>query len=117
MDRISRMAEQASEDYTETIDDTRKDRADEMTGYRVRRLGRTRRPSNGNELVRSLYRRYLRRHPDKKGLTCREALEGQSEAELFSSLYERARYSDREVPMAESEELEKKIKNGTGKIL
>lgn len=110
MDKISRMAELADEDYTETVDDTRKDRGDEETVRRGGRIAPQRRPTTGGELVRSLYRRFLRRYPEKKGLTCREALKGTAEEKLFTSLYERARYSGHEVSMAESEALEEKIK-------
>ncbi len=115
MEKIGAMMDQASEDYTETVDDTRGEKNEDFAPRSLfkRREGR-RRPETGSELVRYLYRRYLKKHPEKKGLTCREALSGDGEETAFSRLYERARYSDHEVSMAESEALEKSLKENRG---
>ncbi len=109
-ERLSRMMDTASEDYTETVSDTREDR-DEGRAEHVRRAReREGRISCGRDLVRRLYRTYLKKHPDRRGMTCREALGEEGEKALFSEMYERARYSGHEVTMAESEELREKLR-------
>ena len=70
---------------------------------------------NGRERVRYLYRQFLRRRPEAKNKTAREALAAekgytQSQARTFTELYEMARYSQREISEGEADALRKIIK-------
>ena len=107
--RLGRLTDMANEDYTETVDDTR-GTGTEGTAVRRHTVRQSmKRPAGGRELVRYLYRKFLRKNPALKGKTCREALEGEAEGELFAELYERARYSEHQVTEEESAELERRI--------
>ena len=108
--KISGMMDRASEDYTETVDDTRSGKQDEAV--RRRRFGTQKeaRPRNGTDLVRYLYRRFLKKHPERQGLTCREALNDSPERDSFTELYERARYGGQTVDLRDSEALERRLR-------
>ncbi len=108
--KLTGMLDRASEDYTDTVDDTRGGKQDEDA--RRRRFGARRepRPQTGTDLVRYLYRRFLKKHPERQGRTCREALKDSPERESFTRLYERARYGGQSIDMEESEALERKLK-------
>ncbi len=108
--KLMGMLDRASEDYTDTVDDTRGGKQDEDA--RRRRFGfrREPRPQNGTDLVRYLYRRFLKKHPERQGLTCREALNDIPDRELFTRLYEQARYGGKPVDMEDSEALERRLK-------
>ena len=108
--KIIGMMDRASEDYTETVDDTRRDKQDEVIRRRGFAAGRDIRPENGTDLVRYLYRRFLKKHPERRGLTCREALMDDPERESFAGLYERARYGGQAIDMRDSEALERRLK-------
>ena len=71
---------------------------------------------NGQERVRWLYRQFLRRRPEARNKTAREALKeekgyNQSQALAFTNLYERARYSEEEISNAEADKLRQTIKS------
>ena len=108
--KITGMMDRASEDYTETVDDTRTGKQDEDVRHRGFSAGRDARPENGTDLVRYLYRRFLKKHPERQGLTCREALKDNPDRESFAELYERARYGGQAVDMRDSEDLERRLK-------
>lgn len=70
---------------------------------------------NGRERVRYLYRQFLRRRPEAKNKTAREALAAekaytQTQARAFTDLYEQARYSEREISEGEADKLRQTIK-------
>lgn len=70
---------------------------------------------NGRERVRQLYRQFLRRRPDAKAKTAREALQSdqtlsRAQADAFTRLYEQARYSTLDIAEKEADELRKSIK-------
>ncbi len=69
----------------------------------------------GRERVRFLYRQFLKRKPDAKMKTAREALSQDAEytqpqANAFIQAYERARYSDEDISAQEADKLRKTIK-------
>ena len=108
--KIMGMMDRASEDYTETVDDTRRGKQDEAVRRKDFGARREARPENGTDLVRYLYRRFLKKHPDRQGLTCREALKDSPDRDNFTELYERARYSGQAVDMRDSEALERRLR-------
>lgn len=70
---------------------------------------------NGRERVRYLYRQFLRRRPEAKNKTAREALSAektytQNQARAFTDLYEQARYSERDISEGEADKLRQTIK-------
>ena len=70
---------------------------------------------NGRERVRYLYRQFLRRRPEAKNKTAREALAAekgysQAQARAFTEMYEQARYSEREISEDEADKLRQSIK-------
>lgn len=102
MERLRRFAASASEDYVDEVTDTREDAAEGMS---LPRLIRRRVSARGEsqlpprERVRHRYLRLKDRHPEwRPGWTARETLPpGPAE------IYERARYSDREVSEEDAE--------------
>lgn len=106
MERLSRFAAGAAEDYIDEISDTRDD------GEHTRLWARLRRkpvdPLKGidetklapRERVRFHYRRLLLRHPEwEPGVTARETL-----AEPAAAIYEKARYSPHPITPSEQTE-------------
>ena len=70
---------------------------------------------NGRDRVRYLYRQFLRRRPEAKNKTAREALAAekaysQTQAKAFTEMYEQARYSDRDISEGDADALRKTIK-------
>ncbi len=70
---------------------------------------------SGRERVRYLYRQFLRRRPDAKNKTAREALSAekgytQAQASTFTEMYEQARYSERDISEGEADKLRQTIK-------
>lgn len=108
--KITGLMDRASEDYTETVDDTRREKQDEGVRRRGFASRRDVRPENGADLVRYLYRRFLKKHPERQGMTCREALNDNPDRESFAGLYERVRYGGQAVDMRDSEALERRLR-------
>ena len=96
--KLAEMARASSEDYVDEITATR-DFRDEKSPFLFGKNRRKtdREPDGSRERVRWLYRRYLREHPAKQGLTCREALKDEQDYAGFAVLYETARYSEHPV--------------------
>lgn len=102
MERLRRFAASASEDYVDEVTDTREDAAE---GVSLPRLIRRRVSARGEsqlpprERVRHRYLRLKDRHPEwRPGWTARKTLPlGPAQ------IYERARYSDREVSEEDAE--------------
>lgn len=70
---------------------------------------------SGRERVRYLYRQFLRRRPEAKNKTAREALAAekgysQTQAHAFTEMYEQARYSERDISEGEADKLRQTIK-------
>ena len=70
----------------------------------------------GPQRVRRLYQQYLKKRPEMKNKTAREALtEGgalkKPQAFAFASLYEKARYSDHDISASEADELRKTVQD------
>ncbi|MBR6186608.1 MAG: DUF4129 domain-containing protein [Clostridia bacterium] len=84
-------------------------------------LARTPRPTpweqlDGRQRVRRLYQQYLKKRPEMKGKTAREALAqdgaiDQKQAAVFSGLYEKARYSDHDISAAAADELRRSVRD------
>lgn len=69
---------------------------------------------DGRQRVRRLYEQYLKKRPEMKDKTAREALTaekgmGEKNALSFAGLYEKARYSDHEVTAKEADDLRKAV--------
>ena len=95
---LLQMAIGASEDYVDEVTSTRENAKEQERIFRERgRPGRDPRPKGGREEVRWLYRQFLRRHPERRGLTCREAMKEEKGPEEFADLYEKARYSQHPI--------------------
>ena len=118
---MRRYADAAGEDYVDETESTVN--WDERTQtIRDQVLGVFRRDKperwesmNGRERVRYLYRQFLRRRPEAKNKTAREALKAekgytQSQARAFTDLYEQARYSKRDIAEGEADALRSTIK-------
>ena len=110
-EKLAEMARGSSEDYVDEITATR-DFRDEKSPFAIVRTRRKkeREPDGGREQVRWLYRRYLRTHPAKQGLTCREALKDEKEYAGFAALYETARYSEHPVSDASVAEARERVR-------
>lgn len=70
---------------------------------------------NGRDRVRYLYRQFLRRRPEAKNKTAREALRAekgytQNQARTFTEMYEQARYSERDISESDADALRNTIK-------
>ena len=121
MERLRLYAAAANEDYVDEAESTLNwDEKTQSIQNRLREaIQRTRKQPKWEDLdgrgrVRRLYQQYIRRRPQAQGRTVREAM-GQdtrlspSVAGEFSSLYERARYSDHEVSAQEADMMRKKL--------
>ncbi len=69
---------------------------------------------DGRQRVRRLYEQYLKKWPEMKNKTAREALMAEKGIEeknalSFAGLYEKARYSDHEVTAKEADDLRKAV--------
>lgn len=103
LDRLSRYAASASQDYVDEITDTREDGGQTEGTLRQRLLRRMAFVSEGKltptERIRYRYRRLLREHPDwHASRTARENLPSPDAA-----LYEQARYSGQEATAEDAE--------------
>ena len=118
---LSRYAADSGEDYIDETESTVNwDERTQTIRDQVRSVFRREKPErwenlNGRERVRYLYRQFLRRRPEAKNKTAREALAAekaynQNQAQAFTDLYEQARYSEREISEGEADKLRQTIK-------
>ena len=118
---LRRYAADAGEDYIDETESTVNwDERTQTIRDQVLNAFRREKPQrwenlNGRERVRYLYRQFLRRRPEAKNKTAREALAAekaytQNQARAFTDLYEQARYSEREISEGEADKLRQTIK-------
>ncbi len=121
LDYLRRYAADAGEDYTDEAESTVNwDERTQTIRDQVMNAFRREKPErwenmNGRDRVRYLYRQFLRRRPEAKRKTAREALAAdrgytRAQAGAFTDLYEQARYSEREISEGEADALRKTIK-------
>ena len=121
MDYLRRYAADSGEDYIDETESTVNwDERTQTIRDQVLGVFRREKPErwenmNGRDRVRYLYRQFLRRRPEAKNKTAREALASekgysQPQARAFTELYEQARYSDRDISEGEADALRKTIK-------
>ena len=121
MERLHQYAANSGEDYIDEAESTLN--WDEKTQSVLDRLQKAvtgpRQPKwedlDGRDRVRRLYWQYLRKKPEEKAKTAREALKAEkrlSSAQInsFTQLYEKARYSDHTVSTQEADQLKNNIK-------
>ena len=70
---------------------------------------------DGRGRIRRLYQQFLRRKPEEKNKTAREALKADkrlsgTQISSFTQLYEKARYSDHDISTQEADQLKSNIK-------
>ncbi len=121
MEYLRRYAADSGEDYVDETESTVNwDQRSQTIRDQVLNVFRREKPErwesmNGRERVRYLYRQFLRRRPEAKNKTAREALSSdkgysQTQARAFTEMYEQARYSDRYISEGEADALRKTIK-------
>jgi hypothetical protein len=117
---LSRYAADSGEDYIDETESTVNwDERTQTIRDQVRGAFRREKPErwenlNGRERVRYLYRQFLRRRPEAKNKTAREALAAekaytQNQARAFTDLYEQARYSDHSISAQDTDEMKRKL--------
>lgn len=118
---LRRYAADAGEDYIDETESTVNwDERTQTIRDQVLNVFRREKPEkweslNGRERVRYLYRQFLRRRPEAKNKTAREALAAekgynQTQARAFTEMYELARYSERDISEGEADKLRQTIK-------
>ena len=121
MERLRSYAAASGEDYVDVAESTLN--WDEKTQsiqdwVKETMQRRARQPKwedlDGRARVRRLYQQYLRRTPDARGRTVREAMRkdarlSPSVSGRFTDLYEQARYSDHDVSALEADQLRKQV--------
>lgn len=122
MERLRRYARAAGEDYEDETESTLKlDEKAQAFREKMQKLWEKgqREPAwqelSGREKIRRLYRRFMQKKPEIRGMTAREALLQQQDwprerAEEFAALYEAARYSDHEVAGEAADRLREKMR-------
>ncbi len=121
MASMRRYAQVAGEDYIDETESTVNwDERTQTIRDQVLNVFRREKPErwesmNGRERVRYLYRQFLRRRPEAKCKTAREALAAEmsytrAQARAFTEMYEQARYSEREISEGEADGLRRTIK-------
>ena len=118
---LRRYAADAGEDYIDETESTVNwDERTQTIRDQVLNAFRREKPErwesmSGRERVRYLYRQFLRRRPEAKNKTAREALAAekgynQTQARAFTEMYELARYSERDISEGEADKLRQTIK-------
>lgn len=114
---LRRYAASSAEDYVDEAESILRldERARALRASIRQRFTRAPRPTpwqqlDGRGRVRRLYQQYLRRHPDARLCTAREALRQpdappRQQADAFAALYEQARYSDHPIDTAAADSL------------
>lgn len=121
IDYLRRYAADSVEDYIDETESTVNwDERTQTIRDQVMSVFRREKPErwenlNGRDRVRYLYRQFLRRRPEAKNKTAREALAAekaysQTQAKAFTEMYEQARYSDRDISEGDADALRKTIK-------
>ena len=122
LERFRRYAASSGEDYVDEAESTLNlDEKAKVLKDRLQRVfsAQSRQPKweelDGRGRVRRLYQQYLRRRPDQKALTVREAMRREKSvspegAQEFTELYEQARYSDHSISAQEADRLRGQIK-------
>ncbi len=121
MEYLRRYAADSGEDYIDETESTMNwDERTQTIRDQVLSAFRREKPErwesmNGRERVRYLYRQFLRRRPEAKNKTAREALAvekgySQAQARAFTEMYEQARYSDKDIPEGDADKLRQTIK-------
>ena len=121
LERLRRYAANSGEDYIDETESTLN--WDEKTQSVLDRLQkavvRPRQPKwedlDGRGRIRRLYQQFLRRKPEEKNKTAREALKADkrlsgTQISSFTQLYEKARYSDHDISTQEADQLKSNIK-------
>ena len=120
MERLRRYAADSGEDYVDEVENTMNwdERTQTIRDHLFKAFRREKtvpwESLNGRERVRRLYRQFLRRKPEERMKTAREALQADrgytpNQALAFADLYERARYSDQNVTEEEADHLRQTI--------
>ena len=118
---LRRYAADAEEDYIDEAESTVNwDERTQTIRDQVLNVFRREKPErwesmNGRDRVRYLYRQFLRRRPEAKNKTAREALAdekgySQTQARAFTEMYEQARYSEGNISESEADALRKTIR-------
>lgn len=122
MDHLRRFAAAASEDYVDEAESTRtlEETARTLREKMQQALARPPRALKWEELdgrgrVRRLYQQFLKKRPEARYQTAREAISrnggfSRRQASEFAQLYERARYSDHVVEEREADQLRNEIR-------
>ena len=121
MERLRAYAAAAGEDYVDEAESTLNwdEKTQSIQDWVKEAIQRkTRQPKweelDGRARVRRLYQQYLRRNPDAKGRTAREAMRqdkrlSSSVSGRFTDLYEQARYSDRDISALDADQLRRQL--------
>ena len=120
-ERLRMYAASTNEDYVDEAESTLnwEEKTESLRSRMKEAMRKTRKQAKWEELdgrarVRRLYQQYVRRRPEAQGRTVREATREDKRlspavAGEFSSLYERARYSDHKVSVQEADEMRKQL--------
>ena len=122
LERLKRYASSAGEDYVDEAESTLNwdEKTQSIREKLKEALEKQVRPPKWEELdgrgrVRRLYGQFLRRKPEAKNKTAREAIQqdkwfSPAQADAFTQLYETARYSDHEIAVRDADQLRSTIK-------
>ena len=121
LERMRAYAAAANEDYVDEAESTLNwdEKTQSIQDWVKEKMQKAQKQPKWEELdgrgrVRRLYQQYIRRRPDAQGQTVREAIHHDTRlspavAETFTSLYERARYSDHEISTRDADDLKKQL--------
>jgi cell division protein FtsL len=121
VDRLRRYAADSGEDYIDEAESTLNwdERTQSVLDRLQKAVAKPRQPKweelDGRGRIRRLYQQFLRRKPEEKNKTAREALKSDkhlSSAQIgsFTQLYEKARYSDHDISTQEADQLKSNIR-------
>ena len=121
LDRLRRYSDAAGEDYVDEAESTVnwEEKTQSVLSRLQNAVKRPRLPKweelDGRARVRRLYQQFLRKKPENKAQTAREAIRAdqrlsRAQAQDFTRLYETARYSDHEVSAQEADQLRNAMK-------
>ncbi|MDO5325552.1 MAG: hypothetical protein Q4G00_02410 [Clostridia bacterium] len=121
VDRLRRYAADSGEDYIDEAESTLNwdERTQSVLDRLQKAVAKPRQPKweelDGRGRIRRLYQQFLRRKPEEKNKTAREALKSDkhlSSAQIgsFTQLYEKARYRDHDISTQEADQLKSNIR-------
>ena len=118
LDKLNQYAMRSGEEYTDEEESTLnwEEKSKSFRERLQKRIAFSRQPAweslDARQKIRRLYQQLLKRHPEWKMKTAREALTGEKPAAAapeFAALYELARYSDHDISPEDAEKMKSRL--------